>query len=118
MRLLPISNRFREILAAIGRGNCPDICLTIMSEGDEWKRYSDVYYTLVAHIRLPWATYSKLTKYLIEKGFIESQTRKDNKRKVILVRLTNKGKELVKMYVELQGRKLQELELKNEPPLK
>jgi predicted transcriptional regulator len=109
LKLLPLPPRFRVMMEALGRGSCADICLAIMSPSGEWRGFSDVYYVLVTQTRLPWATYSKLMGYLIAKGFVEKTTKTVNNRKAILVRLTDLGKELVKTYVTLQGRKLEDL---------
>ncbi|MGB9023183.1 MAG: hypothetical protein WCC94_07090 [Candidatus Bathyarchaeia archaeon] len=111
MKLLQVSQEFEVALEALGRKGCPEICLAIMSpQGDEWKNFSDVYYELVSQTRLPYATYSKLTNFLIDKGFIEKNTATIKNRKTILVRLTERGKELLKMYLTLQGWKLEDLE--------
>ena len=111
MKLIPVSKRSRELLAALGRSGCAEICLCIMSrKAEEWKNFSDVYYALVSQTRMPWATYSKLTGYLVSQGFIEKSRRIVNNRKAYYVRLTPSGRELVKMYVGLIGKSLEELE--------
>jgi DNA-binding MarR family transcriptional regulator len=112
--LLPIAPKFKKILAAIGRGYCADICLAIMSpRGDEWRRFSDIYYEIVAQRRLPWATYSKLVRYLIANKFVEKSERTVGNRKAVLVRLTDLGRELVKLYLALQGKQLEQLEFQS-----
>jgi predicted transcriptional regulator len=110
MKLIPIPKRSRELLAALRKNLCAEICLAIMSPNDRWKNFSDVYYALVSQTRLPWATYSKLTTYLAANGFVEKSSRTTNNRKSISLKLTPLGKDLVKMYVSLLGKGVEDLE--------
>jgi len=59
---------------------------------------------------MPWATFSKLTDYMVSRGFIEKTKKTVNNRKANFVRLTALGRELVRMYVGLLGVELSELE--------
>ena|SRR5208337_2230960 len=111
MKLIQIPKRYQEILTALGRAGCPEICLTIMSPKDrEVKRSSEVYYSVASQLRMPWATYSKLTKYLTEKGFIEFNRATYNNRNVYFVKLTALGRDLVKMYIGGVGKTPEDLE--------
>ena len=115
MKLIPVPKKTRELLGALGRTGCPDICLLIMSpKGDEWKNFSDVYYALVAQTRMPWATFSKLTDYLVARGFIEKTRKTVNNRKTNFVKLTALGRDLVKIYVELSGKRFEDLQSEQE----
>ena len=116
MKLIPMSEKTQELIAALGRAGCAQICLTIMSPKDrEWKRSSDVYYTISKQFRMPWATYSKLTKFLNERGFIEFNQTMYKNRKTYFVRLTSLGRDLVEMYVNLGGKTLRDLEPDEQP---
>lgn len=117
MKLIPIPKRSQELITALGRGGCPEICLAIMSpRQDEWKRSSEVYYAVSSQLRMPWASYSKLTQYLIEKDFIKQKRDTYNNRKVYFVKLTDLGRDLVKMYAALVGKSLQDLEPEQQSP--
>jgi DNA-binding MarR family transcriptional regulator len=84
----------------------------------EWKRSREVYYTVSSQLRMPWATYSKLTKFLSERGFIEFNKAIYKNRKTHFVRLTSLGRGLVAMYVGLGGKTLKDLEPEEQiPPL-
>jgi hypothetical protein len=111
MKLIPIPEKTRELIAALGRAGCAQICLTIMSPKDrEWKRSSEVYYTVSSQLRMPWATYSKLTKFLSERGFIDFNQAVYKNRKTYFARLTPLGRDFVAMYVGLGGKTLKDLE--------
>jgi hypothetical protein len=111
MKLIAIPEKTQELITALGRAGCPQICLTIMSSKDhEWKRSSEVYYTVSSQLRMPWATYSKLTKFLSERGFIEFNQAMYKNRKTYFVRLAPLGRDLVAMYVGLGGKTLKDLE--------
>lgn len=115
MKLFQIPKRDKQLLAALGRAGCPEICIIAMSKKDEWKNFSDVYYALVAQTRMPWATYSKLVDYLTTQDFIEKNDRIINNRKSVSLKLTPSGKELVKMYLTVVGRRMDDLEPETEP---
>jgi DNA-binding MarR family transcriptional regulator len=83
---------------------------------EQWRGFSDIYYRMVKQARLPWATYSKLANHLIDHGFVEKKTMIVNNRKAILIRLADKGRQLVKMYVSLYGKQLEDLEPEEEAP--
>jgi DNA-binding MarR family transcriptional regulator len=110
MKLIPVPRKSRELLTALGRKGCSEICLIIMSQKDEPKNFSEVYYALVSQSRMAWATYSKQVNYLADHGFIEKSTKTIDNRKSIFLRLTTTGRELVKMYVVLLGKRLEDLE--------
>ena len=71
---------------------------------------SDVYYDLVGQTRMPWATYAKLTNYLVDAGFLGKTKRAIGRRKINLVRLTSLGKELVKLYLDVLGKGVENLQ--------
>jgi hypothetical protein len=110
MKLIPMPEKSHKLMAAVGRPGCPQICLTIMSPKGDWKRSSEVYYTLSSQLRMPWASYSKLTKFLSDDGFIEFNQTVYNNRKTYFVRLTPLGRDLVAMYVSLGGKTMKDLE--------
>ena len=116
MKLLSLSKKDRQLLAVAGRNGCPDICLAVMShKGEDWKPVSDVFYELNAQrLRLPWATYSKLIRFLIDKGFLEKSKRMFGRRKLNAIRLTDAGDELVKFYVEAYKKKIEDLKPEDE----
>ena len=106
-----MSKRSQELIMALGRAGCPQICLTIMSPKEsEWKRSSEVYYSVSSQLRMPWATYSKLTKFLSERGFIEFNKAIYNNRMTYFLRLTPLGRDLVAAYAGLGGKTLEDLE--------
>ena len=115
MKLIPLSRREQELLAAAGRKGCADICLAVKSERrGEWKIMSDVFYALKSQRPQPWSTYAKLTGYLIENGFLEKSERVVGRSKFNLVRLTPFGEELVKFFVEAFHGKLENLSSERE----
>jgi hypothetical protein len=104
------------MLAALGRSGCAEICVAVMSPtGSEWKIMSDVYYDLTGQTRMPWATYAKLTNYLVDTGFLVKTKRAIGRRKINLVRLTSSGKELVKLYLNVLGKGLKDLQAEPKP---
>jgi len=111
LKLLQVSEGQKKIFEAIGRNGCPEICVSIQTPGNEWRGFSDVYYQLVAQKRIPWATYAKLTNYLIENGFIEKKTAPVKGRDVIFLRLTELGQKLVTTYLKAQDKSLADLKL-------
>jgi len=117
LKLLPVSEDVETFLETLGRRGSASISLAIMSPNEqEWRGFSDVYYRMVKQTRLPWATYSKLANHLIDEGFVEKKTTTVNNRKAILIRLTDRGRQLVKMYVSLYGKQLEDLEPEEETP--
>jgi predicted transcriptional regulator len=111
LKLLPITRRDQELLMALGRKGCPEICVVVKSDKrDEWKIVSDVFYALKSQRPIPWATYAQLIEYLIENGFLEKSQRVVGRRKFNLVRLTPLGDDLVRLYVEgFLGKKVEDL---------
>lgn len=117
MKLLAMPKKQRTMLATLGRSGCAEICVAVMSpRGDEWKIMSDVYYDLTAQTRMPWATYAKLTNYLVDMGFLEKSKRTIGRRKINLIRLTSSGKELVKLYLKVLGKGVEDLQAEPEKP--
>jgi hypothetical protein len=98
------------LLAVAGRKGCANICLAVKSpKGEDWKVVSDVFYELKAQDPMPWATYSKLTRYLVDAGFLEKSKQMVGRRKLNAIRLTRSGEELVKFYVGAFGKRLDDL---------
>jgi len=116
LELLPIPKDAEIALEALGRKGCPDVCLVMSSpKPDEWKGFSDIYYELVKQTRLPWATYNKLIRYMVEQEFVEKNVTTVKNRKAILLRLTEQGRRLAKMYLTLH-KHLGELGFKLDTP--
>lgn len=111
VKLLAMSKKDQELYAGLSRTGCGDICLAVKSpENGKWKTVSDVFYALKAQKPMPWATYAKLTGYLVDKGFLEKSKRMEGRRRLNFLRLTASGEELVKLYVEIfYHRKVEDL---------
>jgi DNA-binding MarR family transcriptional regulator len=109
LKLVQVSESHKKIFEALGRSGCPEICVSIQTPTNQWRGFSDIYYQLVAQKRMPWATYAKLTNYLIEKGFIEKKTEPVKGRDAIFLKLTDLGQKLVSTYLKAQDKSLADL---------